>query len=163
MPELPSTDLAGQIQRLGEDEAFVALDTRPGGLSFDEAVARAPQHGPNRLPELRRRSVLWRFIAQFRDFFAVLLEVAGGITFASYLIGGNSTNLKVAIAIFAVVILNAAIGFSMEYRAERTAEALKQLLPAHARVMRDGAPTELPAEALLPTASWQPCYATRAS
>jgi P-type Ca2+ transporter type 2C len=150
MPELPSTDVAGQIQRVGEDGAFVALETRPGGLSSDEAVARAAQYGPNRLPELPRRSVLWRFIAQFRDFFAVLLEVAGGITFASYLIGGNSTNLKVAIAIFAVVILNAAIGFSMEYRAERTAEALRQLLPAHARVMRDGGPTELPAEALVP-------------
>jgi len=150
VPELLSTDLAGGIQRLGEEEAFVALQTRAGGLTSDEAAARAARYGPNRLPELRRRSVLWRFLAQFRDFFAVLLEVAGAITFASYLIGGDSANLKVAIAIFAVVLLNAAIGFSMEYRAERTAEALKQLLPARARVMRDGAPVELLAEVLVP-------------
>ena len=150
VPEVPSTDLAEGIQRLGEDEAFVALATRPGGLSSDEAVARAERYGPNRLPELRRRSVLWRFVAQFRDFFAVLLEVAGAITFVSFLVGGDPTNLKVAVAIFAVVILNAVIGFLQEYRAERTAEALKRLLPARARVMRDGAPLELPAEALVP-------------
>ena len=67
-----------------------------------------------------------------------------------YLVQGDSTNLKVAIAIFAVVLLNAVIGFVQEYRAERTAEALKRLLPARARVLRDGTPTEVAAEELVP-------------
>jgi Ca2+-transporting ATPase len=116
----------------------------------DEARARLERYGHNRLPELGRRSPWLRFLAQFRDFFAILLEVAGAITFASYLVQGETNNLKVAIAIFAVVLLNAVIGFVQEYRAERTAEALKRLLPARARVLRGGAPIEAPADELVP-------------
>ncbi len=139
-----------QIQRLAEQEALEALASRPQGLSSEEARRRLVEYGPNRLPELRRRSLLLRFVAQFKDFFAVLLEVAGVITLVSYAIQQDSSNLKVAIAVFAVVVLNAVIGFVQEYRAERTAEALERLLPARARVLRDGSPVEIPAEQLVP-------------
>jgi potassium/sodium efflux P-type ATPase len=138
------------IECLSEAEALVALGSGPAGLGADEAQARLARYGPNRLPELARRSPWLRFLAQFGDFFAILLEVAGAITFASYLIQGEPNDLKVAIAIFAVVLLNAVIGFVQEYRAERTAEALKQLLPQRAHVLRDGAPTEVAADALVP-------------
>jgi Ca2+-transporting ATPase len=138
------------IHRLSEREALDALGSSAAGLSSQEAAARLEHYGPNRLPELRRRSPWLRFLAQFGDFFAILLEVAGAITFASYLVQGESDNLKVAVAIFAVVLLNAVIGFVQEYRAERTAEALKRLLPARAHVLRDGAPTEVAADALVP-------------
>jgi P-type Ca2+ transporter type 2C len=138
------------IQRLSETEALEALGSGQAGLSEDEARARLERYGPNRLPELGRRSPWLRFLAQFGDFFAILLEVAGTITLASYLIQGDPNNLKVAIAIYAVVLLNAVIGFVQEYRAERTAEALKRLLPMNARVLRDGAPVEVGADALVP-------------
>jgi P-type Ca2+ transporter type 2C len=139
-----------QIQRLTEREALGALEAGSDGLASDEAQRRLERFGPNRLPELRRRSPLLRFVAQFRDFFAILLEVAGAITLAAYFVRRDSSDLKVAVAIFAVVVLNAVIGFVQEYRAERTAEALKRLLPARARVLRDGVPVEVEAEALVP-------------
>jgi magnesium-transporting ATPase (P-type) len=138
------------IERLSEREALDALDSDAAGLSSEQARLRLDRFGPNRLPELRRRSPLLHFLAQFGDFFAILLEVAGAITLVAYLVQGNPDNLKVAVAIFAVVILNAVIGFVQEYRAERTAEALKRLLPANAHVLRDGRPTEVPAEVLVP-------------
>ncbi len=149
-----AADAAGRadaaLQRLPEQEALRALGSGPAGLSSEAAEAALERHGPNRLPELHRPSPLWRFAAQFGDFFAILLEVAGTITLATYLVHGGSNNLKVALAIFAVVLLNAIIGFTQEYRAERTAEALKRLLPARARVLRDGTPLEVAAEALVP-------------
>ena len=138
------------IERIAEPEALAALDSGPGGLSGAEARARLERYGRNRLPELRRRSPWLHFLAQFKDFFAILLEVAGAITLVTALVQGDSTNLKVAIAIFAVVLLNAVIGFTQEYRAERTAEALKRMLPARARVLRDGTPTDCAAEELVP-------------
>ena len=139
-----------EIERLSEQDALAALASSASGLSSEESRERLARYGPNRLPELRKRSPLSRFLSQFKDFFAILLEVAGLITFAAYLVQGNPTNLKVALAVFAVVLLNAVIGFWQEYRAERTAEALRRLLPAHARVLRDGAPEEVAAEALVP-------------
>jgi magnesium-transporting ATPase (P-type) len=138
------------IERLTEAEALDALGSNQAGLSAEEALARLDRYGPNRLPELGRRSPWLRFLAQFGDFFAILLEVAGTITLATYLIHGGANNLKVAIAIYAVVLLNAIIGFVQEYRAERTAEALKRLLPVRALVLRDGAPVEVEADALVP-------------
>lgn len=149
-----AADVAGlanvAVERLPEQDALRALGSGPAGLSSQAAEAALQRHGPNRLPELHRPSPLWQFVAQFGDFFAILLEVAGTITLATYLVHGGSNNLKVALAIFAVVLLNAIIGFTQEYRAERTAEALKRLLPARARVLRDGAAVDVAAEALVP-------------
>ena len=142
--------MEGSIERLGAGEALELLGSSAGGLRSEEARERLARYGANRLPELRRRSRLSRFLAQFTDFFAILLEVAGAITLAAYAIQGDPTNLKVAIAVFAVVLLNAVIGFVQEYRAERTAEALRSLLPARAQVLRDGAPAEIEAEELVP-------------
>jgi magnesium-transporting ATPase (P-type) len=139
-----------EIERLPERDALARFASSSSGLSSAQARDRLGQYGPNRLPELHRRSPLYRFLAQFRDFFAILLEVAGAITLLAYLIQGDSTNLKVAVAVFAVVLLNAVIGFVQEYRAERTAEALRRLLPARAHVLRDGAPAEVAAEELVP-------------
>jgi magnesium-transporting ATPase (P-type) len=139
-----------EIERLSARAALVALGTSAAGLTSHDACQRLTRYGPNRLPELRRRSPLFRLVGQFRDFFAILLEVAGAITLVAYLIQRDPTDLKVAIAVFAVVLLNAVIGFVQEYRAERTAEALKRLLPIHTRVLRDGTPVEIAAEELVP-------------
>ncbi|HSB38768.1 MAG TPA: cation-transporting P-type ATPase [Gaiellaceae bacterium] len=144
------TPVPGSIERLGAGEALEQLGSSPGGLGSEEARERLARYGANRLPELRRRSRLSRFLAQFKDFFAILLEVAGAITLAAYAIQGDPTNLKVAIAVFAVVLLNAVIGFVQEYRAERTAEALRSLLPARAHVLRDAVPSDVGADELVP-------------
>jgi magnesium-transporting ATPase (P-type) len=77
-----------------------------------------------------------RFLTQFTDLFAVVLIVAAGLTSLAYLLGEprDAGNLQLTVAILAVVLLNAVIGFGQEYMAERTAEALRAMVPHRVRV-----------------------------
>jgi Ca2+-transporting ATPase len=81
-----------------------------------------------------------------------VLIVAAGITFVAYALSTprDPASLVLAIGILGVVLLNAVIGFAQEHAAERTAEALQALVPATARVIRDGELTEIPAVDLVP-------------
>jgi calcium-translocating P-type ATPase len=96
--------------------------------------------------------LVFRFFEQFTDLFAVVLIVASAITFVAYIVQvpHDVGNLQLAIAILGVVLLNAVIGFFQEYSAERTAEALKALVPKACRVIRDGERVEIPAQELVP-------------
>ncbi|HYL36487.1 MAG TPA: cation-transporting P-type ATPase [Bryobacteraceae bacterium] len=150
LPETARVSVSEEIHRITPEQAFESLASSSSGLTSEEARGRLQRYGPNKLPKLRKRSLIGSFIAQFTDFFAILLEVAAVITFVSYLIGRSRYDLRVTLAVLAVVLLNAIIGFAQEYRAERTAEALKELLPAKAEVLRGGMPIEIAAEDLVP-------------
>ncbi len=121
-------------------EVYEELGSSPRGLTAAEVERRQLLGGPNDLPRARPRRLWRRFLAQFTDLFAVVLLVASGITFLAYLLGSPQDvgNLQLAIAILAVVIINACIGFAQEYSAERTAEALQAMVPHRCRVIRDG-------------------------
>ncbi|MEV5721804.1 cation-transporting P-type ATPase [Amycolatopsis mediterranei] len=121
-------------------------------MSGSEAARRLAGHGCNELVHARQTSLVRRFLVQFTDLFAVVLIVASGITLIGYFVGvpRDVGNLELAIAILAVVVLDAAIGFGQEYVAERTAEALRAMVPHRARVIRDGKRLEVPATELMP-------------
>ncbi|MET0494837.1 MAG: cation-transporting P-type ATPase [Actinoplanes sp.] len=121
------------------------------GLSAAEASARLTRDGPNELPVARGPSMLRRFAAQFTDLFAVMLLVAAVITLIAYELGRprDSGNLQLAVAILAVVLLNAVIGFGQEFAAERTAEALRAMVPHRTRVLRDGDRVDVPAASVV--------------
>ena len=120
-----------------------ALKTSMRGLSGVEAQRRLAQHGLNVLTEGRRRSPLRMFLDQFTDFMILILLAAAVV---SGLIG----EAKDTIAIMAIVILNAVIGFVQEYRAEQAMEALKVMAAPTATVLRDGEPVVIPAEEVVP-------------
>jgi magnesium-transporting ATPase (P-type) len=121
------------------------------GLSSDEAARLLAGHGPNELPHLRRQPLALRFARQFTDLFAIVLLVASAVTLLAYLLPPHDPgNLQLSGAILGVVVLNACIGFLQEYSAERTAEALRALVPEVARAMRDGELVEMPARELVP-------------
>jgi len=107
--------------------------------------------GPNELPIARGPSLLRRFAAQFTDLFAVMLLVAAVITLVAYAVGRprDAGSLQLAIAILAVVLLNAVIGFGQEFAAERTAEALRAMVPHRTTVLRDGERADVPAASLV--------------
>jgi Ca2+-transporting ATPase len=121
------------------------------GLSAAEAAARLARDGPNELPIARGPSLLRRFAAQFTDLFAVMLLVAAVITLVAYELGRprDTGNLQLAIAILAVVLLNAVIGFGQEFAAERTAEALRAMVSHRATVLREGERADVPAAGLV--------------
>jgi magnesium-transporting ATPase (P-type) len=112
------------------------------GLRTAEAERRAAQAGPNRLPRPPRPSALAQLARQLTHLLALLLWVAAGLA----LLAGLP---PLAVAIVVVVVLNAAFAFAQEYRADRSAERLDALLPAAARVRRDGRLRTVDAEELV--------------
>src|ERR1022692_4032548 len=140
------------VPTLDPAEVFAELKSSPRGLSADEVLTRRAATGANQLPAARRRSLLAELWPQFSNMFAVVLIVAAAITFLAYALTTprNAASLELAIGILGVVLLNAFIGFAQEHSAERTAEALQAMVPATARVIRDGERTEIPAADLVP-------------
>jgi magnesium-transporting ATPase (P-type) len=113
------------------------------GLSSAEAARLLREHGPNVLAEPPAPSHVRRLLAQLAHLFALLLWAGAVLAW----IGGVP---QLSAAIVAVVVVNAVFAFVQEYRAERATEALRRLLPATARVRRDGTIGEVPAEELVP-------------
>ena len=113
------------------------------GLTSEEAAARLARHGENRLAETPPRPVWLKLLDQFRSYLVIVLLFAAVLASA---IG----DLKDAVVILVVVVLNAMLGFYQEHRAERTLAALKGMLAPRARVRRDGHVTELDAAELVP-------------
>ncbi|WP_084495150.1 cation-translocating P-type ATPase [Nocardia shimofusensis] len=102
-----------------------------GGLTDAEVAERLRRDGPNALPAPKRPHPLTLLTAQLTHFFAVMLWVAAGLA----LIAGMPA---LAVAIAVVVVLNGVFAFAQEYRADRAAERLRDLLPVRARVRRGG-------------------------
>ncbi len=146
------TDAEDCVERLGIEDVFAALRTTRRGLDVAEAADRRAGVGLNSLPRPKRRAVMVELASQLANMFAVVLIVAAAITFVIYFASSprDVANLDLAFGILGVVVLNAMIGFTQEHAAERTAEALQQMVPRTARVLRDGQMTVVAAEELVP-------------
>ncbi|HEX6202973.1 MAG TPA: HAD-IC family P-type ATPase [Thermoanaerobaculia bacterium] len=128
---------------LAADEALARLGSGPQGLSSAEAAARLRRHGPNALL-VTRPEPWWRILAaQFRGLVVALLAAAAAL---AAVVG----DWLEAWAILAVLALNAALGFWMEWRARQEMAALSKLQVQSAVAWRDGAPRELDARELVP-------------
>ncbi len=113
------------------------------GLSRTEAARRLDEIGPNEIREAHRRSPMALFLGQFSDLMIVVLIVAA-------IVSGIIGEALDTIAIIVILVLNAAIGFAQEYRAERAINALKALAAPAASVCREGSSESIPARALVP-------------
>jgi P-type Ca2+ transporter type 2C len=133
-----------QWHRLDVAAAAEALDVALAqGLSTPDAETRRLRFGANQLAETKPRPLWLRFLDQFRNLLVIVLLFAAGL---AWTIG----ELKDALVILVVVVLNAALGFHQEYRAERTLSTLKAMVAARARVRRDGQIQEIDAADLVP-------------
>ena len=125
------------------ESAFTLLETSTDGLSGEEVEKRLDQYGPNQLPEAKTRGPFLRFMYQFHNILIYVLLAAGIVT----AVLGHWVDAGV---IFAVVLLNAVIGFVQEGKAENALRAIRQMLSPHAMVMRDGRQITIEAEDLVP-------------
>ena len=125
------------------DDVLKHVQTDANGLSHTEAAARLETHGPNRLPSPPKRSALVRF---FRHFHNILIYVLLGSAAITTLLG----HLVDTLVILAVVVVNAAIGFAQEGKAEKAMEAIRQMLALKASVLRDGSRCAVDGETLVP-------------
>ncbi len=131
------------IQKLGIPEVYRNLGTGAGGLSAPEAQERARRAGRNVLPSRKGKPTIWVFLSNFTHLMAILLWIAGVIALVAQM-------PQLAVAIWLVNVINGLFSFFQEFRAGKAVEALKKLLPAYARVVRDGREQKLFAEDLVP-------------
>ena len=123
------------LAELGSDAA--------AGLTVAEAASRAEAYGPNRLATTPPTPMWRRFVDQFRSVLVGLLAL-GAIAAAA--VG----DVKDAIVIASVLIINAVLGVIQEARAEKSLDALRAMLSATARVRRGGQTLDIDASELVP-------------
>jgi Ca2+-transporting ATPase len=137
--------------RLAADDAAAALDTDlRRGLAGVEAAARLDTIGRNELAVEARVSAWRRFLSQFRDVLVILLLIATAVSVALWFVERDTALPYESIAIFAVVLFNAAMGFIQESRAEAAVSALRAMSASEASVIRDGDRHRVPAAELVP-------------
>ncbi len=119
------------------------LDSRAEGLTESQARQRLEEYGPNELQERAGRSPLKVLAGQFTDTMVIVLLIAAAISFAV----GETTD---AIMILVIVALNAVLGFTQEYKAERAMAALKELAVPKVKVYREGQLREIDTVHLVP-------------
>ncbi len=140
---LPPPGAGANWHALPPDAVLAALGTSTTGLTSHEAARRLAHYGPNQFPT-RAAPPLWAIF--LRQFLSPLIYILLAAAIVSLLIGDD----KDAIFIFAVILINAALGTYQEYRAEQSAAALRTLLTVSTRVRRDGQVQKRNAEELVP-------------
>lgn len=120
-----------------------------GGLSSEEAALRLRENGRNALKEGKKKSKLMLFFAQFKDLMTLILIAAAVLSGVLAFVTGERSELADTAILLAVILLNAAVGFLQQYRADAAIENLKKLSKCEAKVIRDGKLVKIDAEELV--------------
>ena len=137
-------------ETLRKEEVLKELKTsRKEGLSKLEVTERKQKCGKNKLQDKPKETLFVKFIKQFNDFMIIILIIASIVSAGISYIQGENDYID-SIIIIAIVILNALMGVIQESKAEKSIEALKEMTPPKAKVVRDSAVSEINAEDLVP-------------
>ena len=132
---------------VNEVEQKLGTDLKKG-LSSDEVVKRQEKYGFNELKAAKKKTLLQRFLDQFKDFSIIVLIIAAIVSGAVGIANGEGVTDTIIIMI--VVIVNAIIGVSQEAKAEKSLEALQKLTDHAAKVIRNENITVISAKELVP-------------
>jgi len=130
-------------QLAAEAAALLLATDLEKGLSEDEARKRMQEYGPNQLREKRTAPIWVVFFEQFKDLMIVVLLIAA-------LIAGLIGELSDTVVILVIVFLNAILGTTQQYRAERAIIALRKLTVPLATVVRGGELKKIDSTSLVP-------------
>lgn len=119
------------------------------GLTQEEIKAKQEKYGKNKLQDQPKESILVKFIKQFNDFMIIILIIASIISAIVSTMQGENDYVD-SIIIIAIVVLNAIMGVIQEAKAEKSIEALKQMTPPIAKVLRNKKIFQINAEELVP-------------
>jgi Ca2+-transporting ATPase len=143
-PPIPTTE-APTWHTLSREGVADELHVQPDrGLTSGEAAERLSQYGPNRFTEAKAESRWHAFIRQYRDPMQIVLVVAGVISI--YPVKQPATGAVILL----LTLVNAALGLNQEGKAAAAVAALAKMMIVKARVRRDAALKQLPAEELVP-------------
>ena len=124
------------------------LGSEQEGLSAHEAEKRLAEHGPNKLAEAKKETLLQRFIAQLKDPMIIILLAAAAVSGITAAYSGES--FADVFIILIVVLINAVLGVYQESKAEKAIEALQAMTAATSKVLRDGRQISVKSELLVP-------------
>ncbi len=136
-------------QTLRKNEVLKDLGTNEKeGLSEEEVKLRQEKNGKNKLQEKKKESIVIKFLKQFNDFMIIILIIASIISAVVSKMQGENDYVD-SIIIIGIVIFNALMGVIQEAKAEKSIEALRQMTPQIAKVIRNGKKIEINAEELV--------------
>lgn len=142
---------ASSPHREPADDVVSAFGSDPSrGLTAAEAGSRRERYGPNELAKEAPIPAWRRFLEQFRDVLVILLLAATAISAAMWVYERDEALPYEAIAILAVVLFNATLGYVQQARAEAAVAALRAMTAADATVIRDGQRLTLSAAEIVP-------------
>ena len=122
--------------------------TSDKGLSNEEIEKRREKYGLNELEAKKKKSLLQKFLDQFKDFSIIILIIAAIV---SGIVGvAEGEGVTDTVIILLVVLLNAIIGVTQESKAEKSLEALQKLTAHASKVIRNGKLEVVPAKDLVP-------------
>lgn len=130
------------VSKLPSDKVFEFLGSSPEGLASAQAAEYQKKQGKNLIEEKRKKSVILIFLGNFTHLMAILLWIGGAVAFFAGM-------PELAVAIWLVNVINGVFSFMQEHRAGKATEALKNMLPSYARVIRDGEEQKILAEDLV--------------
>lgn len=135
-----------KIYTQNPDDVMASLATTKKGLTSSEVETRLIQYGKNELDAGAKKSMLVKFLEQFKDLMIIILIIAAILS----VVTSGGEDISDAIIILAVVIINAIFGVYQEGKAEAAIEALKSMSTPLARVRRDGHVAEISSDLLVP-------------
>src|SRR5574340_1087448 len=142
--------MPSKIHQLAADEALASLRTGRDGLSAPKAVRRPREYGPNRIEEGRQAPAYMRLLAEFTQFFSLVLWAAAAMAFAMERLTPGQGMARLGMVIVAVVLISGLFSFWQEYRNERTLAAMRRMLPRQVDVLRGGRAMQVAADDLVP-------------
>lgn len=137
-------------ETLRKEEVLKSFSTNKKlGLTNQEVLLRKQKYGKNKLEDKPKETLFIKFVKQFNDFMIIILIIASIISAGISYIQGENDYID-SIIIIAIVILNAIMGVIQEAKAEKSIEALKQMTPPKAKVLRENITTQINAEEIVP-------------
>ena len=119
------------------------LNSTPTGIDNSIASERLTEYGKNKIEDTKKKTVWQIMLHQLSDFMILILIVVA-------IVSGFLGDLTDTFIILAIIIINATVGFIQEYRSEKAMQALKNMVPSYARVIREGNTLEIATAELVP-------------
>ena len=129
--------------RKSAENVLMDMASSRNGLTEKQAEEIRKQSGENVLQEGKEKKAWQGFLAQFQDLLVIILMIAAGISMIS-------DNVESAVVIFAVILMNAALGTIQHEKARKSLDSLKALSSPSARVIRNGQIMEIPSSQVVP-------------
>ncbi|VVB84934.1 Copper-exporting P-type ATPase B [uncultured archaeon] len=126
-----------------KEEGLAEIGVKEQGLTSEEALLRLKKYGENILPDKKKKSKIGIFLEQFKNYLILILLIAAVIEIFM-------EKYTEAVAIMVVLLINATLGYTQEYKAQTSIDALRRISSPKAKVLRDGVRTQIETAKIVP-------------